>query len=191
MVSFDIIVLSLYVYKVNRFKKLSQNLNDAVYHRINYILNKIIFLTLCYQCTVYFGVIISTVIFPILGIWGYVIWYIAIFIDKTVSTAAIFLMMEHNIRTYNILVQRYLVGCLKLDKICCCCCNGLLSVQLTDEQNIAANIDGMKPKTGSNIETGTSGKTTEMSVDTKTTNSNSIKIITREIEQSEYTKTTI
>ena len=114
----DLTVLLMYVYKICVLKKVNfSNANDkdiSVIKRINYVLNKIIILTLCYE---FFG--IFTQIYLVSetswkGLWMMFREFV-LMTESVVSALMIYLMIEHNNEQYLKILK-----ILKKSKLCCC-----------------------------------------------------------------------
>jgi len=119
----DLLVLFLYWRKIRQFTKSAYlKIDQQVYSRISYVLNKILFLTLLYQTVFisnpgFFG------LWSDLGVWGYICDTLNRGIVIILNAFIMFIMMEHNDEIYKLLVTRYFVGACKCNVWYCCCCS--------------------------------------------------------------------
>ena len=92
---YDMVVLLLYIVKVCQIKKVKIFKVDAIYKRIQFILKKILFLTVAYEIKSW---IVALVLFMTLyaGIYGTLLANIVMSLDQCVACLITYLMIEHN-----------------------------------------------------------------------------------------------
>ena len=180
LVIWDITTLLLYYYKIKQFMRfrraksyssgsihipapsnsdnstISNTKDDKIYHRIIFIMNKIIILTLFYEIWIGVLVICAYVItdFDTRSDMYSLIWiYLFCYTLSTVPLVfsfAMYLMMDHNDEEYMKFLK--LINCCKLQYIfcgCCyCCCGMMVDQQLMKlkEKNMEKSLD-QHPKT--------------------------------------------
>ena len=121
----DITILMMYFYKIRQFTRSANDINPVIYKRVSYIMNKILWLTICYECMALGSAFVTIAVRPF-GIYGYIIRVTGNAISLVCNAFIAFLMIERNDELFNKL----------LAKLCCCCCSDeLFSVGKVDEKN--------------------------------------------------------
>ena len=117
----DIGILLLYIVKIRAFRKFKHS-DPTVYSRLMSILHKITILTLSYQFTTVFAVIIFWAMAVAFG-KNSVFFRLSVVICTTLTTTAtnysMYLMMDHNKKQYYKFLKT--IYNLKLHWLCCCC----------------------------------------------------------------------
>ena len=131
----DIMTLLMYYCKIRSFKEY-QSTKPVVQKRINFILSKILIITLFYQITTYMIIFIFSIGDNLVTDeqnYFYIVGSIVRTLLLIIYSMSMYLMMEHNEHSYIIFLR--IISCCRLDWICCCCiCRNLPQQQLMELQ---------------------------------------------------------
>eukprot|EP01084_Bolivina_argentea_P105178 188289_1 len=133
----DWTVLLLYVIKIIQFQRkksaLKTAMNEIVYKKVKFILQKIVLLTIIYEIT-------GAIAIGVHGLFeSNFIWAIATSLDVIFSSFILYLMVEHNNDYY-----LYLINLLNSWRLCCCCkslIDEVLDHEKQDKPDTPNNVD--------------------------------------------------
>ena len=130
----DLTTLLLYVCKIRSFRKFKSD-NAEVYARIQAILRRVVIVTVFYELSVLFLVLIGLLAWNMLG--HDIIYLSVLSAGSVIVSFAQYIMLEHNTAEYDRFLN--VLRSLRLHYLCCCCVD--IGTGTSEERNAVPSLD--------------------------------------------------